>query len=68
MFARRRLSACLQFEWRTNQLYMAHFTVTDVEERFYQAQRFSRGAAGLAGAAFEPRYRVCSKTGGIRTG
>jgi len=46
-------------EWRTNQLYMAHFTVTDVEgERFYQAQRFSRGAAGLAGVAFEPRYRV----------
>jgi predicted secreted hydrolase len=46
-------------EWRTNQLYMAHFTVTDVEdERFFQAQRFSRGAAGLAGATSEPRYRA----------
>jgi len=46
-------------EWRTNQVYMAHFTVTDVAGgAFYQAQRFSRGAAGLAGATTEPRYRV----------
>jgi len=46
-------------EWRTNQLYMAHFTITDVEDgRFYQAQRFSRGAAGLAGATVNPHYRV----------
>lgn len=46
-------------EWRANQAYMAHFTVTDVSgEQFYQAQRFSRGTAGLAGAEVEPRYRV----------
>jgi predicted secreted hydrolase len=46
-------------EWRTNQLYMAHFTVTDVEnEHFFQSQRFSRGSAGLAGATTDPRYRV----------
>jgi predicted secreted hydrolase len=46
-------------EWRTNQVYMAHFTVTDVaEEAFYYEQRFSRGAAGLAGATVEPRLRV----------
>lgn len=46
-------------EWRTNQVYMAHFTLTDVAaDRFYQHQRFSRGAAGLAGAMAEPRYRV----------
>lgn len=46
-------------EWRANQVYMAHFTVTDVADgAFYQAQRFSRGAAGLAGATTEPRYRV----------
>lgn len=46
-------------EWRPTQAYMAHFTVTDVEGgAFYQAQRFSRGAAGLAGAEGEPRYRV----------
>lgn len=46
-------------EWRTTQAYMAHFTVTDVAGGvFYQAQRFSRGAAGLAGATADPRYRV----------
>ncbi len=46
-------------EWRTNQVYMAHFTVTDVaREQFTQAQRFSRGGAGLAGATTDPVYRV----------
>lgn len=46
-------------EWRTNQLYMAHMTITDAEGlRFFQDQRFSRGAAGLAGATADPRYRV----------
>ncbi|MDZ4764257.1 MAG: lipocalin-like domain-containing protein [Chloroflexota bacterium] len=51
-------------EWRTNQLYMAHFAVTDVEgERFYHDSRFSRGGAGLAGALPAPsgegeRYAV----------
>ncbi len=46
-------------EWRTNQVYMAHFTVTDVQgQTFYQHQRFSRGGAGLAGATTDPRYRV----------
>jgi predicted secreted hydrolase len=46
-------------EWRTNQLYMAHFTITDVDKKlFYQSQRFSRGSAGLAGATTDPRYRV----------
>lgn len=46
-------------EWRAHQVYMAHFTVTDVAVgAFYQAQRFSRGAASLAGATTEPRYRV----------
>ncbi len=46
-------------DWRTNQVYMAHFTVTDVAgARFYQHQRFSRGGAGLAGATTAPVYRV----------
>jgi predicted secreted hydrolase len=46
-------------EWRTNQVYMAHFTVTDVAgETFHQHQRFSRGGADLAGASVEPVYRV----------
>lgn len=42
-------------EWATNQLYMAHFTVTDVaSNQFRSFERFSRGAAGLAGAAAAP--------------
>jgi predicted secreted hydrolase len=46
-------------EWRTNQLYMAHFAITDVEtQQFFQAQRFSRGGAGLAGATTDPQYHV----------
>ncbi len=45
-------------DWRTNQIYLAHFTVSDVaNEAFYPHERFSRGAAGLAGAQAEP-YRV----------
>lgn len=44
--------------WRTNQVYFAHFTVSDLaDERFYFSERFSRGAAGLAGAQATP-YRV----------
>ena len=44
--------------WRDNQVYMAHFTVSDiVEDEFYSAERFSRGAADLAGAVAVP-YRV----------
>lgn len=45
-------------DWRTNQVYMAHFTVSDIgADEFYTAERFSRGAAGLAGAQATP-YRV----------
>ncbi|MDZ7778924.1 MAG: lipocalin-like domain-containing protein [Gemmatimonadota bacterium] len=37
--------------WATNQAYMGHFTVTDVEGgRFHAFERFARGGAGLAGA------------------
>ncbi|MEE9356191.1 MAG: lipocalin-like domain-containing protein [Methylococcaceae bacterium] len=37
--------------WRSNQLYMAHLTLTDVNgERFYTQEKFSRAANGLAGA------------------
>ena len=46
-------------EFRADQVYMAHFTVSDVADgRFYHDQRFSRGGAGLAGATTQPRYRV----------
>ena len=44
--------------WRTNQVYIAHLAVTDADnERFYVAQRYSRGAVGLAGAQAAP-FRV----------
>ena len=44
--------------WATNQLFMAHFALTDVaSEDFYAFERFSRGALGLAGAQAAP-YRV----------
>lgn len=37
--------------WATNQAYMGHFTLTDVEGRAFHAfERFARGAGGLAGA------------------
>ncbi len=39
----------------TNQIYFAHFAVTDVSGDQHQSfERFSRGAAGLAGASGEP--------------
>ncbi len=42
-------------DWRTNQVYIAHLAVTDAEdERFLVAQRYSRGALGLAGSQSEP--------------
>lgn len=44
-------------ELATNQVYMAHFAVTDVRnERHQDFERFSRGAGGLAGAQGEPSF------------
>jgi predicted secreted hydrolase len=44
--------------WRTNQVYIAHFAVTDKEsDQFHVEQRFSRGALNLAGAQSAP-FRV----------
>ena len=41
--------------WGTNQVYLAHFAMTNVADNaFYAAERFSRGAAGLAGALPAP--------------
>lgn len=37
--------------WRSNQMYMAHFALTDVENEHFQFfERYSREALGLAGA------------------
>jgi predicted secreted hydrolase len=42
----------------TNQIYFAHFAITDVAgDKHHFAERFSRGAAGLAGASGAP-YQV----------
>ncbi len=44
--------------WRNNQLYIAHFALTDVDnQQFYTDERFSRSGNGLAGAAKE-KYHV----------
>ena len=51
-------SADQSSSWRTEQVYLAHFTISDIAaDAFYPAERFSRGAAGLAGATADP-YRV----------
>ncbi len=45
-------------DWATNQIYFAHFALTDVKNNQHAAsERFSRGAAGLAGASGNP-FRV----------
>lgn len=44
--------------WAGNQVWMAHFALTDIEsERFFAFDRFQRGALGLAGAQASP-WRV----------
>lgn len=44
--------------WGADQIYLAHFALTDVAgRRFYQAERSSRAALGLAGAEAAP-FRV----------
>lgn len=51
-------------EFRTAQVYMAHFTLSDIEaQTFYHEQRLSRGGAGLAFALPDDRrpdaaYRI----------
>ena len=45
-------------DWASNQVYMAHFALSDIGgQQFHAFDRYSRGAAGLAGAQAEP-YRV----------
>lgn len=47
-----------QSAWRSNQIYMAHFTVTDVKNhKFHAAERFSRTGLNLAGAKTD-KYQV----------
>ncbi|MCO5195029.1 MAG: hypothetical protein M9941_01525 [Anaerolineae bacterium] len=52
-------------DWQTNQIYFAHFTISDIDnEEFYYSDLYSRGAAGLAGAQAEP-YRVWIEDWGV---
>ena len=45
-------------DWATNQFYMGHAALSDLDgEGFYEAERFSREAGGLAGARAVP-FRV----------
>jgi predicted secreted hydrolase len=47
--------------WATRQAWLAHFTVSDVDGKtFHSFERWSRGAAGLAGAQAQP-FRVWVK-------
>ncbi len=44
-------------DWATRQIYMAHFAITDVNEKeFHGFERLSRGAVGLAGAEMDPLH------------
>ena len=44
--------------WNTNQLWMAHFALTDPDRGLHRTgERFARGAAGLAGGTADP-FRV----------
>ena len=46
-------------EFRANDIYMAHFTLSDIaEDDFYHDVRYARGGADLAGATADPGYRV----------
>ena len=50
-------STGVESRWRTRQIYMAHFAITDVARgRFRFAQKLSRGAVGLAGAEIPPLH------------
>ncbi len=41
--------------WRAEQIWMAHFAITDTErQRFHTAERLARQALGLAGVGAEP--------------
>ena len=49
------VSAGVESSWRTGQIYMAHFAITDAAHRQFRfMQKLSRGAVGLAGAQNPP--------------
>jgi len=45
----------IQSNWATNQIYMAHFSVSDIHnKKFHSFERFSRDSLALAGANVQP--------------
>jgi len=57
-FSLKPTAPAMDSNWRTRQVYIAHLAVTDANgKRFHVAERYSRGAIGLAGAQAEP-FRV----------
>jgi predicted secreted hydrolase len=49
--------AARESAWAADQVYMAHFALTDVaDQRYWAFERFARGAAGLAGAQASPYH------------
>jgi predicted secreted hydrolase len=51
------VSAGVESLWRTGQIYMAHFAITDAaHKQFRFMQKLSRGAVGLAGARNPPLH------------
>ncbi|MBI5652314.1 MAG: carotenoid 1,2-hydratase [Chloroflexi bacterium] len=54
-------------DWGTNQIYFAHFALTDVKNnRHTSTERFSRGAGQLAGARGDP-FRVWIENWNVET-
>jgi len=55
--------------WATNQAYMGHFALTDVQPAsFYHWERFSRAGAGLAGAETAPFHVWLDHWSALETG
>jgi len=46
-------------KWRSNQFYMGHFAVSDIDnDAFYYDEKFSRNGNKLAGATIENKFNV----------
>lgn len=65
-FFRRAISDELEIpnrsEWSTNQIYLAHFALTNTSEKqHYVFDNISRGAAGIAGTETEPLFSIWLK-------
>jgi len=61
-FFRRALSSYevdRESKWASNQIYFAHFALSDIENgEFYSSERWSRGALGLAGRVWIDNWSI----------